>query len=285
MTQAAWSGPTTSTAADGTFAIDTLPPGSYSLVARVSGYQLSTPVPVTVSAGQNESGINVTLTAAAITDAAPPAVPATAAANLPEDWFHLANVDPMKYPGSFVTATNELSAILQACTIPDPVLEEDASIAISALYQRSLDRENAWIAFRDGAVKSPGFVAFLNNPDQFDVMNQIISALRRQQAEHPSSANGINLAKVADILEMGVQEAVFVVGDYNMGNAGDALTHTGTPQLGNAIVTAELYRQVLNNLPVSFLLSDPSLYFYGDYFALKHSLLRRNNCRTMRPPR
>ncbi len=55
-------------ASDGSYAITTLPPGTYSLKTSASGYQPSNSVAVTVVQNGSVNGLNFTLSAAAITD-------------------------------------------------------------------------------------------------------------------------------------------------------------------------------------------------------------------------
>jgi hypothetical protein len=259
---------TTFTAGDGTYALDTLPPGSYSVVARVSGYQISSPVPVTVLVGQSVSGINITLTAVAITDAELPAVPADASANLPADWVRLASVDPRIVIHDLMgrDPNNLYLSILAACAHPKRELIGQAASSVVAFNLASYDWEKAYVAFVN-APKSPGFDSFLSKPDKFDALKKIIVDLRLFQYYHPASATAPNLAKVAEVLETGLNEAEFVIGDYLNGDASDALAKEGMHALKNAIITAELFKQILHNLPGSYLLSDPSLYLDGDLYA------------------
>jgi hypothetical protein len=57
------------TAADGTYTLGTLPPGSYSVVARGAGYGTSAPRTLTVAEGDSLANVDLALTAVALSDA------------------------------------------------------------------------------------------------------------------------------------------------------------------------------------------------------------------------
>ena len=59
------------TDANGLYAIDTLPPGNFSVVVLADGYGTSAPSPINVAAGQNLSGVNFQLDPVALSDPQP----------------------------------------------------------------------------------------------------------------------------------------------------------------------------------------------------------------------
>jgi hypothetical protein len=261
----AWA--TTVTAANGAYAITSLPAGSYSVTALVPGYRAPAPVPVTVVAGQSIGGVNLFLTAVAITDAQLSA-PADAAPHLPENWYNVVS-SPNDRPSPGDNLSAGLKDALASCDNPKPYLVQQAQNLIYAANTAYFDYLDAKRAAQDVV---SGLHTLEGNINQLGSVVRELAGLSSYDVNYPlSNVQGTttpaHLSDVPGLLNQGIQELKEVFGDLLAGNADDAATHTGVPQLAKDLYVFTSVERYLRNLPLSSFGNHPVLYALRGHYA------------------